>query len=672
MAIQVNKLALALASATLLTLAGCGGSGGGDDAAAGGGSSGGGTGGGTDTGPVVSRTAVPVTVVDGAIQNALVCLDTNLNGSCDADEASGRTDAAGNVVLQVPDADVGKYPIVASVGIGAIDADHGEIKTAFTLRAPADRTAVVSPLTTLVQAYVESSGGSSADAGAALQAQLGLGSSPFDDFTKDSSDAGKLAGTLARLIVVVTQTQLAATAGATGADNQPLSPAQIGTVINSSLLEQLPQLALKVLDDPTLSDPNLSVAQKQAKMEAVAQQDASDAGLTTDNKREAEDKQTQTPGAGPADESGVDTVSLRWFSFTNLQNYFLRAFEATAAQNTPDANGKTHFTEVRERQTNGFLEEWGMGANNWTRPQIYWTGSQWFDCPTTYVHESTPVNAAGESESLYCNAVQSRSKRSNVDISGRSIIDVVREIRAYPGADAAGGAFSAWGPNPDLPAIQSALGTAVFPAGSVLSRRTVTDAGGAIYYNRTTQARIPSAEDPMNPNGATWRAATLDQFVAWNVGDYSGSSDVHGNVAHVLLNRDYTKFNGEAAYKRYMVAFQPNTLNARFYQCEGEMASRLETPPRNSTKYVDGQSTCAQLLDTTYKLATVGGRRVLWYTSEPARLSAIGAQAYRLFIERQGVTFIGYRDKPQVSKQQRLNGPAAEALLEKLGLGENQ
>lgn len=667
MAIQVNKLALALASATLLTLAGCGGSGGGDDAA-GGGSGGGGTGGGTDTGPVVSRTAVPVTVVDGAIQNALVCLDTNLNGSCDADEASGRTDAAGNVVLQVPDADVGKYPIVASVGIGAIDADHGEITTAFTLRAPADRTAVVSPLTTLVQAYVESSGGSSADAGAALQAQLGLGSSPFDDFTKDSSDAGKLAGTLARLIVVVTQTQLAATAGATGADNQPLSPAQIGTVINNSLLEQLPQLALKVLDDPTLSDPNVSVAQKQAKMEAVAQQIASDVGLTKDNIGTAVATQTQAPGAGPADEGGVDTVSLRWFSFTNLQNYFLRAFEATAAQNTPDANGKTHFTEVRERQTNGFLEEWGMGANNWTRPQIYWTGSQWFDCPTTYVHESTPVNAAGESESLYCNAVQSRSKRSNVDISGRSMIDVVREIRAYPGADAAGGAFSAWGPNPDLPEIQSALGAAVFPAGSVLSRRTVTDVGGAIYYNRTPPARIPSLEQPDNPNFATWRNATLDEFIGWNKGNFANDVEVHGNNSHVLLNRDYTDANGAAGYKRYMVAFQPGTSNARFFQCEGDMLTRRQNPPSNSTLFVDGKSTCASILETTYRIETLGGRRVLSFTSEPAQLSEFGAQAYRLFIERQGVTFTGFRDKPQISKQQRLNGPAAEALLGQLGL----
>jgi len=669
MAIQAKQLAWALASATLLTLAGCGGGGdGGSTGSTGSGGSGGGTGGGTDTGPVVSKTSVPVTVVDGALQNALVCLDTSLNGRCDADEPSGRTDAAGRVVLQVPDADVGKYPIVASVGLDAIDADHGEVKTAYTLKAPADRTGVVSPLTTLVQSYVETSGGTSADAGLALQAQLGLDASVFDDFTQDTSDAGKLAGTLARLIVVVTQTQLAATQGATGADNQPLPQAQIDNAIHASLLAQLPTLALKVRDDPTLGDPGISVAQKQVQIEAAAQQVAAAAGLTKDSIASVVAEQSQAPGAGPADESGVATVSLRWLSFTNLQNYFLRAFEATAAQNTPDANGKTHFTEVRERQTNGFLEEWGMGANNWTRPQIYWTGSEWFDCPTGFEHESTPVNAAGESESLYCKAVASRSKRSNVDISGRAMIDVVREIRAYPGADAAGGAFASWGPNPDLPAIQSALGTAVFPAGSVLSRRTVTDVGGAIYYNRTPPARIPSAAQPDNPDFATWRNATLDEFIGWNTGNYVNTVEVHGNNSHVLLNRDYTRLDGAAGYKRYLVAFQPGTANARFFQCEGNMQTRQETPPRNSTLFVDGKSTCAPILETTYRIETLGGRRVLSFTAEPAQLSDFGAQAYRLFIERQGVTFSGFRDKPQVSKQQRLNGPAAEALLAKLGL----
>lgn len=667
---QFTQSSVALACAALLTLAGCGG-GGGEGGSAGSGT-GGGTSGGTGGGetPVAATTSLPVTVVDGAIRNALVCLDTNLNGSCDASEPSGRTDAAGKVVLAVAAADLGRFPVVASVGTDAVDADNGPVTVAYTLKAPSDRAAVVTPLTTLVQAYLDANGGSSAEAGALLQAQLGLSASPFADFTQDSTDAGKLAATVARLIVVTTQTQRASTMDAKGANNQALTTVQIDAAINASLLDQLSTLALKVRDDDTLRDTAISVARKQAQMEAAAKQIADTAGLTRENIGAVVAVQSQAPTAGPADGAAMDTVSLRWFSFTDLQNYMLRAFEATAAQNTPDANGKTYFTEVRESKVGGVLSEWGMGANNWTRPQVYWDGSTWFDCPTTFVHASTPVNAAGESTSLYCKTVQSRSRRANVDISGRKIIDVVREIRAYPGLDAAGGAFSNWGPNPEAAAIRSALGTAVFPAGSVLSHRTVTDLGGAIYYNRNTPARIPSAEQPNNPDASTWRNASLDAFIGWNAGNFNGATEVHGNNSHVLLNRDYLKLNGDKGYKRYMVAFEPNTGKARFFQCEGNMETRNETPPRNSTLFVNGKSTCAAILETTYRIETLGGRRVLSFTAEPAQLSHADAQAYRLFVERNGVTFIGYRDKPQVSRQQRLNKPAAEALLSRLGLGE--
>jgi hypothetical protein len=68
---KLNRLVLALASTTIL-IAGCGGGGGGSSSGVGGGAG--------------STTGVAVTVVDGAIQNAVVCLDKNGNGSCDADE----------------------------------------------------------------------------------------------------------------------------------------------------------------------------------------------------------------------------------------------------------------------------------------------------------------------------------------------------------------------------------------------------------------------------------------------------------------------------------------------------------------------------------------------------------------------------------------------------------
>ncbi|MOA08866.1 hypothetical protein D3C78_1286660 [compost metagenome] len=143
---------------------------------------------------------------------------------------------------------------------------------------------------------------------------------------------------------------------------------------------------------------------------------------------------------------------------------------------------------------------------------------------------------------------------------------------------------------------------------------------------------------------------------------------MHGNNTFVLLNRDYKKLNGDAAYKRYMVGFEAATQKARFYQCEGNMATRAETPPRNSTLFVDGKSTCAPLLDTTYTIAAQGDGKVLRFAAEPAQISDANFQNNRLFVERAGITYVGFKDKPMTTKQQRLNGPAAESLLAQLGL----
>ena len=46
--------------------------------------------------------------------------------------------------------------LVAMIGTDAIDADTGPVKTAYTLTAPAGKHEVISPLTTMVQAKIDS------------------------------------------------------------------------------------------------------------------------------------------------------------------------------------------------------------------------------------------------------------------------------------------------------------------------------------------------------------------------------------------------------------------------------------------------------------------------------------------------------------------------------------
>jgi hypothetical protein len=638
---RLRNIGAALSSVAVLGLAACGG----------------GSGSASNPSPNATTASVPVTVVDGAIKNATVCLDKNGNGACDSGEPAGKTDASGKVTLQVDNADLGKYPVIAVVGTDAVDADTGAVPVPFTLKAPADKTTVVSPLTTLVHAYVATNGGSSDAAAGVIKDQLGLANSPFDDFTKDSSSAGKQAGTVARLVVVTTQAQRTATAGAKDTGGQALTAAQIDAAINTRLLQILPTVILAVLDSPVLSNASATLADREAAISAAAQQVVTESGLTKDNVGLVVAANSQTSAPDSTVDNPVATASLRWFEYTDTSNYYRRVFQATAAQNTPDSAGKIHFTESRERKVNGSLSPW-------TRAQIYWTGSEWFNCPTDFVNEQTPYNASGESESLYCNSQKSKAKRSDRDIAGLKLIDIVKEIRSYPLTDSQG-KFSNWGPDPTLPGIQSALGNKVFPAGSKLRYQTSTDLANPEYYDRTNSGRatIPKNDDPRNPDSSTWRTATMAQFTAWNTGDLTGAvsvTDVNGNNARVLLNRDYLKSNGAPAYKRYMVGFDTATLKARFYECEGDMAARAETPPANRTLYINNVSTCAPILNTTYTITTRGDGKVLRFAAEPAQL---GNTSNKLFVERGGIVYNGGQDKLQVNSQQRLNQPAMDALL---------
>ena len=156
---------------------------------------------------MVATVDVPITVVDGPIQNAKVCLDKNNNGVCDTGEPTGSTDSDGKVTLKVDSTDAGKYPVIAVVGTDAIDADTGPVPTPFTMKAPADHTAVITPLTTLVQNVVASTGSTSAAAADVVKAQTGINISLFEDFSKGATDDHKAAANIARMVVVTTQQQ---------------------------------------------------------------------------------------------------------------------------------------------------------------------------------------------------------------------------------------------------------------------------------------------------------------------------------------------------------------------------------------------------------------------------------------------------------------------------------
>ena len=302
MKFTIKRMALALVGAGLLTVYGCGG---GDGAPA--------------------TTDVPVTVVDGAIENATVCLDKNANGACDSNEPSGKTDATGKVTLKLDPADVGKFAILAEVGTDAKDADTGVVPVAYTLRTPADRTAVVSPLTTLVQTVIEGTGLSSAAAESQLKTQTGINISLFEDFTKGTSADSKTAGTVARLVVITTQQQttaLVGTVGTTALDGSKITKQNLDKAIQKRLLENLAKLTAAASDPGVLAAT--TPAAKEAALLTQAKTLVTNSDLTADAVATVVAVNNQTVATGSDTATALEQAKA-----------FLAVFESSFATSVP-------------------------------------------------------------------------------------------------------------------------------------------------------------------------------------------------------------------------------------------------------------------------------------------------------------------------------------------------
>jgi hypothetical protein len=238
------KIHRALAIISLLFLAACGG---------------GGTAGSTAQHAPTTQTVNGV-VADGYLKGAKVCLDINLNMKCDSGEPTGTTGDGG--VYSIADVSIvalATYPIVVEVPAGAVDSERGSVATGYVLSAPAGKPEFVSPLTTLVQSRIESSGLSLTDAVASVKTQLGLATlSPLADYKPG------VGGSNAEEVIAAGVAKVIAT---TIADNKKAIETAVGTgtsitsrqVIDLSILQVLQNLSTVVLQVKNATNNGLNV-----------------------------------------------------------------------------------------------------------------------------------------------------------------------------------------------------------------------------------------------------------------------------------------------------------------------------------------------------------------------------------------------------------------------------
>ena len=644
----------------------------------------GGGGGGGDDGGGSESASVGVRVIDGAIRNALVCLDTNLNGACDAGEPSARTNAAGDATLSVAPADAGRFPVLAMVGTDAVDADHGPVTVPFVMKAPADQPAVVSPLTTLVQNTIEQTGTTTQQAAATLQSQLGMNVSVMQDYTQTTStvEGGTLAA-VARMVVVTQQQQTTSLSGAVGTsalDGTVISQADIDQLIARKVAELLPTL-VAALADPEVqaaivaNNPTaLNTALQPLASGIVAERGVSAESVST---LVAVNNQAAAPQAAP--EPGA---LLHTLNFSNAQNWFRRVITTTAAQLVPDANGLTRFSDNRARSNTSVIATWNMGGEPAGQSDLHWNGSAWVNCGPQH-QNSDRRESGGRSNYNYCDGYEvGANSRASFDIAGQSMAAVYDQIRA------------AGYTNITIQNAASVLGSTAFPANSRIVYVNGTPTSTAVaYLPRPSQVvRIYSSDALAQANASdcgaitaslpigqySQEATSLEQMVArlpgkacayavHNITGLNGAQLSSGprneawGFASVSLGTlgNASLFASPSVATTFFtsnqllrVAFGPDNT-AKFYSCK--------------QRSWDGSTrNCDPIGTGTYAISTMGDARVMTFQNLPPLAASLGQD--RVFVERGGKVYYGYKNKLTPISQARFNTDAGNALLSRLNI----
>ena len=666
----------------VLALAACGGGGGGGGSA---------------------TVDVPITVVDGPIKNAKVCLDKNDNGICDSGEPVGMTDAVGRVTLKVDPTDVGKYVVLSIIEAGvAEDVDNGPVTTTFSLKAPADKTSMITPLTNLVVNEMQVNGQSSDAAALVVQAQTGISVSLFDDFSKGTTAAHKNAANIARMVVVSTQEQsnsLKDTVGTLDASNVTITKADLDKLILSKIVELLPKI-VQLLNDP---DVQTALINAQAKIDAAKTDAARAAAITEkDAAIKAQGKEMiasdgSTPAgvalaisvqkassstfatSGESSNTPIGYMNLRWLQYTDTNNYQFRVSTATASQNTL-TDGYYRYLFRKYVVVKGTVAAWNVGDEPRRQADLHWNGSKWVACTLNYQNLQAAQDAKGRTDWNYCDQQANGISLGGVwtDIADKSMVETL------DGFTKAGytnlGAPSA--------ALKVALGSSRFPAGSKAYMGNSSQTASAIsYYPGSYNEVWPETSTP-----CTWvtggkftsaAAKTLEDLISKFSGKNpcviaegkatgKGGTALSSGLPNTNWN-DTTMDMGTVGNAPTVAASSATsffTSNTRLRVAFGEKSGTSGVATYYACKQTfDGYTrNCSEIGKGNYQIAVLGDGRGLTFTGLPGIASAIPWT--RVFVERGGKVYWGYQDRTSVYKTNSLNTKATLALLAQLKVNE--
>lgn len=358
------------------------------------------------------------------------------------------------------------------------------------------------------------------------------------------------------------------------------------------------------------------------------------------------------PPAPTAPATTPNDFSLARFNFTDVNNFSYRTLRGEA----PAADG-----------TQALLEQWEIFSGGvrqpWQRNALYWTGTEWYACPDDPNGNPIVVGTFNDTTrtSDYCQTYKESDRlRTVVTLEGRSVQDVLRDMRWYPTRDGSYD-YASFGPNPETTA--EIVGK-VFPAGAAMtyfsSRRDSTPF--IVFTSDGNRLRVAPAADTQAPFDTWPLATTLEDVIEKYPGDFypitAFSGQLTGNITQFAYGYDLPAPPAPEYTTRIeiRVAFDAVGRKARFYRNNRAAGTNF------TTNYV-------KVLDTTYTVEQVGDARVLRFAALPDELSD-GIAGERLYVERGGLVRFGAKDEVPAGRRYslRLNGVAAGHLGQLLGM----
>ena len=675
----------------------------------------------------VATTATSFTAIDGLLKGAVICLDANQNGLCDAGETQGTTDEKGVATLNVPNTDLGKYPVLAVVPPGAVDSDDPTkpITTGYTLKAPADNAAVITPLTSLVQHQVEN-GLTTAQAAASVQEQTGV-ANVFANFVA-IPDAN--ARVIAKTIVQVTQAKLAdaaLTAVVTTNDpvtNKAVTKADLDNAVRAAIVQILPNIVATVSAQAQTGGACADPASADCKtaLTAAVMGDAglaASTGVTAKNVATlvgvAKSTSTQTETVATAGTPATADAIFKWLKYnTDNSNWYYRVYASNAEENTFDANNLKRFRDIRATNMAGTVVTTGGLVNQGRTDDVHWNGTAWVNaCDNTWKSTASKSDAKGSSTFDYCDGFKKgTSTKVKVDFAGKTIADMVTAIRAHPGQGdgLSEVGFAGWGASDSKASTPLAAGfssTTVLPAGAALYYVTTTPTAYALSYivsgsaaqlTQTSPATAAGGDNTSSGSTTTTTTApacsvaanqsytpatSLAAVITQNQGTPCklAKQTITGAAGQKLtsdstLNGTRNEWWDQSTLSIGTVGSAPTSAASAavsFYT--GNTNIRVAFPAGTAPvanfyacqqRYDNSSRNCNLIGTGAYSLTTLGDAKVLSFTGVPAQAAALTYA--RSFVERAGAVRYGFTPKLQQDSEVRPNLIAMNALFNVLGI----